>query len=248
MPCENYREALIQAAAAAEAEGFALSHELRSHLDACASCGAAFAQERQLFAAIDTGLRSAANAEVPVSLLPLIRARLEEVTAPRFQWRGALIFVAASAVAVLAVFIAVRPRRAMHGQEAAQSSLTASTPYVETSPKTPTGSGANGLSTTVASSRLQGIRQHKNSAEVNLSAANAAEVIVPPEERDAFARFISSQSVRNDAPAISLAAVGVPERKDEPMSLAPLRIAELEVKPLEALASEVPDDSEDRQQ
>jgi hypothetical protein len=100
------------------------------------------------------------------------------------------------------------------------------------------------------SSRLHGIRQHKTSAKANLSAANAFEVIVPTEERDAFARFINSQSARKDAPGIALAAVAVPEKRDEPMSLAPLQIAELEISPLEALASEaadVPDGSEDRQ-
>jgi|HubBroStandDraft_2_1064218.scaffolds.fasta_scaffold73112_2 hypothetical protein len=239
--CENYREALTEAAAS-DTE---LPRELRLHVDACASCGAALEQERKLFSVIDAGLRTAANPEVPVSLLPRIRVHLDEAAARRFRWGGALIFGAASAVVVLTVFIALRPRRAIHGQEAQASSIT-STPNVET-PKMLTRSAANGLSTIAASARLHGIQQRKNSADVNPSAANAVEVIVPAEERDAFARFISSQSVRNDAPAIALAAVAAAEKKDEPMSLAPLQIAELEVRPLEALASEVPDGSEDRQ-
>ena len=78
MPCENYREALTEAAAADAVP----SGELRSHLDACASCRVAFTEEQQLFAAIDTGVRASANAEVPASLLPRVRVQLNEQSVP----------------------------------------------------------------------------------------------------------------------------------------------------------------------
>jgi hypothetical protein len=97
--CEDYRSGLIDAVAA----DCIPSDELRSHLDACASCRAAFAQERQLFAAIDTGVRLTANAEAPVSLLPRVRVHLNERPAARFSWVSAGAAMAAVAAVVLAV-------------------------------------------------------------------------------------------------------------------------------------------------
>ena len=101
MPCENYREALIEAAA--EAEHSALPRELRAHLDVCPSCRATFTEELQLFTAIDTGLRGTANAEVPASLLPRVRAELNERPVARHTWIpiGAVMAAAFALVAVI---------------------------------------------------------------------------------------------------------------------------------------------------
>ena len=66
MPCQHYKDALIEVAAS----GSAPQGELRVHLDECASCRAAFAEEQSFFAAIDSGVRAAANIDVPPSLLP----------------------------------------------------------------------------------------------------------------------------------------------------------------------------------
>jgi hypothetical protein len=99
MPCEIYREALRETVAAAAAP----SSQLRLHLDVCASCRAAFDEESQLFAAIDSGLRVAANAEVPTSLLPRVKAKLNERAVPRFSWIPAFAVIAASAAIVIAL-------------------------------------------------------------------------------------------------------------------------------------------------
>jgi hypothetical protein len=103
MPCENYREALIEAAATDSAP----SRELRSHLDACASCREAFREERQLFAAVDSGLRVTANAEVPASLLPRVRAELNQRHVPQPSWVPAGAAMAA-VVALVAVIVFLR--------------------------------------------------------------------------------------------------------------------------------------------
>jgi anti-sigma-K factor RskA len=102
MPCENYREALIEAAAAHSEP----SRELRSHLDACASCRAIFTEEVQLFAAIDTGLRAIANVEVPASLLPGVRVQLNGRPVARRSWvpASAALAAAAALVVVLVCF------------------------------------------------------------------------------------------------------------------------------------------------
>lgn len=104
MPCESFKSALSEAAAGAPA-----SPALRSHLIVCADCRAALAAEESLFASIDTGLRSLANAEVPASLIPSVRARLNE-PAPRKRWLLPILVPAAAAL-ILAAYAAHNLRR-----------------------------------------------------------------------------------------------------------------------------------------
>jgi anti-sigma factor RsiW len=102
MPCKTYKNALIETAASgAEPQG-----DLRAHLAGCADCRAAFEQERSLFASIDAGLHVTANAEVPASLLPRLRARLGEESAPRRIWASNWLVLASAAVMVVAIFAA----------------------------------------------------------------------------------------------------------------------------------------------
>jgi hypothetical protein len=102
MPCKHYKDALIEAAASgAEPEG-----DLRAHLAGCADCRAAIEQEQSLFTFIDAGLHVAANAEVPASLVPRVRARLEEVSVPRRIWATEWLVLASAAVLVVAFFSA----------------------------------------------------------------------------------------------------------------------------------------------
>src|SRR5947207_13338388 len=83
MLCEHYKEALIEAAAS----DAPLPGDLRAHLGDCGACRAAFEEEQALFASIGGGLRVTANAEVPASLLPRVRARLGETEAgPHRPW------------------------------------------------------------------------------------------------------------------------------------------------------------------
>lgn len=236
MPCEDYREALIEAAA-----GAGPSRDLRSHLDACTSCRRAFAEEKQLFAAIDTGLRANANAEVPTSFLPRVRARLEDAPEAERRWTPFLIFAAASATIALTLFIASRPRQAIDNNEASQN---LSAPSRET-PETPVRREATGKPFIVASDGSHHTLQRRIATQGRPGASTRLEVLVPPDEREALARFIDSQQVR-DVVAIAL-VVPTSSKKDEPMSVEPLEIAELKVLPLEALVGEVPDGTEEKQ-
>ena len=78
MPCEEHREGLTHGA-----EGAELSADLRAHVDVCPECRKFFETERQLFCAIDSGVRLAANAEVPASFLSRVRAQLNGRSSPR---------------------------------------------------------------------------------------------------------------------------------------------------------------------
>jgi hypothetical protein len=102
MPCKPYKDALTEAAASgAHPQG-----ELRAHLAGCADCRAALEQEQSLFDSIDNGLHVAANAEVPASLLPRLRARLDEESVPRRSWVSNWLVLASAAALVVAFFTA----------------------------------------------------------------------------------------------------------------------------------------------
>ncbi|HKN76609.1 MAG TPA: hypothetical protein VJW94_15625 [Candidatus Acidoferrum sp.] len=237
MPCENYREALTEAAAT----GSAPSRELSLHLDACAACRVAYTEELQLFAAIDTGLRAAADAEVPPSFLPRVRASLENASASQSRLTPFLIFAAASIAIVLTVFVATRPRHEIKDTQAKQ---IFSAPPRE-NPEKSARSEASGTPAIAASSHARRAVPRINSAPANSASSAQLEVLVPPDEREAFAQFISSQQER--AGVVMAVMAPAPNAKDSLLSVKPLEIAELEVTPLESLASEVPDGDGEKQ-
>jgi hypothetical protein len=236
MLCENYREALIEAAAV----GARLSPELRSHLDACVSCRAALVEETQLFAAIDAGLRTAANAEVPPSFFPGVRASLLDDVASERGWKPFLIFAAAAVAIVLTVFITARSRHTIYDNQAKQIFSASPREKLEASAR----GEASGTRAIVAPSRSYRVQHQRNTASADSASSNAMDVLVPPEEREAFARFIGSQPGRGDVVIAGVAAA--PDNEDKRLSVEPLEISELEVKPLEALASEVPDGTDEQ--
>jgi hypothetical protein len=76
-------------------------------------------------------------------------------------------------------------------------------------------------------------------------ASSQPEVLVPPDEREAFARFVVVLGERRE---VALALVRPAEQtKDESASLEPLQINGLEIKPLEERQTEVSDGAEQKQ-
>jgi len=228
---------LIEAAAA----GGASSGELRSHLDACHVCHAAFTEERQLFAAIDTGLRANANAEVPTSFLPQVRARLEDAPEADRRWTPFLIFATGSAAIALTLFIASRPRQATNDNQAKQ---TLGVPFSET-PAKPVSEEVVGSRNTAVAIGARRAPQRRDSNSVSSASSAGLEVIVPADERESFARFVSARQERSDvAIAVVAPATG---HEDASISVEPLMITKLEVTPLELLESGAPDSAQEEQ-
>jgi len=120
---------LIEAAAS----GSQPQGDLRAHLADCADCRAAFERERSLFASIDAGLHVIANSEVPASLLPRVRAQLNDLSVSPRSWVPAWAVLVTTAALVLAV-VSFRGRRhdasAQDPQKSAlaQAALPAETP------------------------------------------------------------------------------------------------------------------------
>jgi len=221
MLCEHYKNALIEAAAS----GAAPSGELREHLAECASCRAVFGQEQSLFAAIDTGLHAATDAKIPPSLLPGIRARLDEVAMPRFRWVQPLVFASTGVALGLVVFVMARPHLGAREEMAKKGPAAASMAI-----------GANREGTSPKSTRIAAVPDNhthalRNSTNSHSAASSNPEVLVPPDEREAFGRLVGVLNQRSGVVASLLAKV--PEEPDGLAVVDPLQIPDIEIKPLE---------------
>ena len=228
MPCENYREALTEAAAADSAP----SSELRSHLDGCASCRAAFAEERQLFAVVDAGLRAKANAEMPASLLPRVRANLNELSVPRRSWIPAFAAIAAAAAIVIGI-VFVRgvgrrvPEQGPQTAAAARSVVPSETisapvavPHVETSAPS---------------------SKHRSAQEVRTTTAvhvTDVAVVVPAGQKQAIDALLAS--VQHGEVMADVLRAEKPELPLPELEVSPLAISPLEMKPLVDMSGESP--------
>ena len=106
MNCRSAQEKIVDAIASRES---GLCEDLDQHVRECAGCRAFLASQASLASAIDSHLRLIAKEPVPPSLLPRVRARLEQETAPRqsiLRWQ----FAAVATVVVLLVAAAIRMR------------------------------------------------------------------------------------------------------------------------------------------
>ncbi len=225
MPCEHYKNALIDAAAAgAEPLG-----ELRAHLVECASCSASFAEEQALFAGIDSSLHSAVNTEVPPSLLPRVRLGLDEIASAQPHWNlGWTVVVSAAFVSALLFFaFAIRQNRfTVHPIEAVTNQP--GTPKIAGLAKGPLVSTPSGKSGSL-SPRPRAVARSSRSPELPLSARSAPEVLVSHDQELLLASYARQWSSRKRAPLIAgdtnPSAVALLE-----VSL--IQIPELDVKPL----------------
>lgn len=231
MPCKHYKDALNVAAAS----GAEPQDELRAHLAGCADCRAAFERERSLFASIDAGLHVAANAEVPTSLLPRVHARLDIEAAPQRRWLQPLVFAVASVAFAFAIFLFARPHRSEPDNQAKQ------TPQIPVNelPTTNAHDQNSVPGTQIVSSNANHPQPRGHSTLLPPAASSQPEVLVPPDEREALARFVVVLQERREV-AVALAAPATPA-KAESASVEPLQIDGLEIKPLEERQTEASD-------
>jgi hypothetical protein len=225
MNCRRAQEKIADAIASRES---GLCEDPDQHVGECAGCRAFMASQASLAAAIDSHLRLIAKEPVPPSLLPRVRARLEQETAPRqpiLRWQ----FAAVATAVVLLVAAAIRMRDSDKPGSPAETTAkvapgsphvnhppTASPPINPPATKTP---------------RVAAIRKASVSAH-----SSAPEVLILPEEQQAFRRFVSEISKDQDAAKALVSAA--PGNGDAPVEIALLTIENVEVKPLEGTDSE----------
>ncbi len=223
--CEDYRTALTDAVAAAVQPSF----EIRSHLDACASCRVAFAEETQLFAAINKAVRAAANAEVPVSLFPRVRARLNEQSVPRHSWIPASVAFAAASALIVA-FIFVRGHRREGAEPNLQMNIAARNPAPKTIP--------DALAAAVVPSRTQAAKREPGNRRL-VTRGNQVErvsVLIPAGQKRAVDALLAG--LRNRASKADMLVAEHPEQPSQDLQLWPLTISPIEIKSLAIMGEE----------
>ena len=221
--CEDYRAALSESAASgATASG--LPNELHRHIDACTSCRAAFSEELQLFAAIDSGLRAAANVETPLSLLPRVRAQINEQHVPRHSWVPASAALAAAAALVFAMVL-VRSKKGEAVKSIAEISSVATGVAPAEVPAAPPIRAMEKTSPPIRSHSLMPKPTRPNPAVEQVS------VLLPAGHKEAVDALLAGLR-RGPVAADDLPA----EKTAQPLqdlSVSPLSVAPLEMKPLE---------------
>jgi hypothetical protein len=227
MPCKHYQTALTEAAATG-----VLPPEVRGHLANCADCHAAFTAEQNLFASIDMGIHAAANAELPPAFLSRVQARIKEEKQPhgKYSWIPTWAFAAVSAAVLLAFVFPLlksKPRRpaptpAIVVQKtltspAAQQTIQNSIPEVATRHAAPSRSALT-------------VTKHAIAPQENSRRFTAElEVLVPPDEQLAFARFVAMIE-RNKG----LDAAAFPKAQNEDhIQVSEIEIAAVHVEPLD---------------
>jgi hypothetical protein len=216
---------LIEAAAS----GSQPQGELRVHLDACAACRAAFEQEQSLFASIDAGLYATANAEVPASLLPRVRARLDEESAPRRIWVTNWLVLASATVMVVAFFAARAVLRTNDVPKPVETALKTSVPpQVTSSPQNQNPVVAPPVGKKSDPPRQFAIARNAAAQETLVIGKTMPEVLVPRDQDILLAEYAEQWRLHKRGPL--LLAQNSDATILSPLQVAPIQIAELDVK------------------
>jgi len=219
MPCKHYKNALVEAAAS----GFHPQGDLRAHLDTCASCRAAFEQEQSLFASIDIGLQVSANAEVPASLLPRVRARLEEASAPRPIWVPNWLVLASAAVMVVA-FIAAR---SVWSTRVVEKPVETAVKTIVQPPQNLDPSVGDPAENNSPSHRELPIAKNPSPHETIVRGKTTPEVVVPRDQELLLAEYAEQWRLHKHAPLVAQDSDGTVLA---PLQMDQIQIAELDVK------------------
>ena len=224
MPCEHHQNALIEAAAS----GAAPQGELRAHFGACASCRIAFAQEQSLLSSIDEGLRAAANAEVPTSLLPRVRACLADEPVPIRSWRApSLVFVAAAAM-VVALLIARTAWHTNSEQPPSNSASNSTTPStMREQEQAQTSNPASPVSGNSIAHPQVTVTRVPTRPAFSAARESVPEVLVPPDQEVLLVSYAEQWRERKRLP---LVATNFDATNLSPLEIAPIQISQLDVK------------------
>jgi anti-sigma factor RsiW len=218
MPCEPYKNALVEAAVS----GAELRGELRAHLAACAACRTVFAEEQSLVSSIDTSLRAAVNVEIPASLLPRVRTRIAEEPILARGWTPSWLAMACAA-AIIVAFIAVPTIRrnsvdrtplptATNATSSAPNALPPQNQYTNAAPPA--------LANSVTPIRTAGTRNPAIRSAV-------PEVLVPRDQEALLVSYAEQRTQRKRAP---LVAANFDPTNLSLLQIVPIQIDQLNVK------------------
>jgi ferredoxin len=218
MNCKKCQTKLLESLAASET----VAREVAMHQQSCTACATCYREQQEMFQRVNAGLRSLVNQPVPPSLLPRVRARLDETSARQSAWWPAWSFVAATVVLALGIGCALHRLHniansahvASVSQHNAASQIAGDNMKTQPQPKVHV---------------LSASKQERATADTPPTAG--PQVIVSAEERLAFAKFIAH--VPEDGSAALARVQPVQPQNVDPTEIALLRIVPLEVGPTE---------------
>ena len=223
MPCEHYKDALIEAAAG----GATPSRELRAHLAACVSCSDDFGEEQSLFAAVYSGLHDAVNTEVPTSLAPRVRASLEEAAVVDRRWLIPWPVLSAAVIAA-GILFAVNVFRHTNSRNNVEDPITgvSSIPSRTQAPSNVVSSAQSRPADKASPSQLSGTKSVVL-RETLASRSSTPEVLVPKDQELLIASYARQWSTQKRAPVVH---EDVNQATVAPLEVTPIQIAQLDVK------------------
>jgi hypothetical protein len=226
MSCERYKTVIVEAAAAGE-----IGPSLRVHLEGCAECRAAFAEEQSLFSAIDAALSERLNASPSPEFLSGIRSAIDLENSVRtssiwFRW---LPIAGVAAAACLALVFAVRHHSLIPEQHQPLTSALARGPAEAALHAQQAQPKPEAAIRAMASPVKQPVKSKSQPHAGGI--VRAPEILVPSDERVALALFVTGLSRRREV-ALALARPAPFEPQPEAPPGGPLEIAKLEVPPL----------------
>jgi len=227
MNCKQCQEKILESLAAGSAQ---LLREESDHQQTCPVCRKFRDAQDSLYRSMDAGLYSVANQAVPPALLPGIRARLSQEQVAGRGWIPHWSFAVVTAVALLAVsvgYVRHRPENHLKTPEVGMvvSQSTGNSAPAAIAPRIPVVVSSN--------------PKYKHASFVALpwaASETIPEVIVLPEERQAFARFVADLPEEQEV-ALALTQPA-PAPEEVPVQIAFLRIESLELRPLEGTPRE----------
>jgi hypothetical protein len=192
------------------------------HKRNCVSCAAYYESQASFFRGLEEGIKALANEEVPRSLVPGVRARLNDELPLRSSWMSAWGLTAAAAAILVLGFGLLLDRPPYQGvprenERVASQQVEKSSPVVQPTKEIP-------------SANHRGRQGRRTPAAVAKAPEAVPELIVLPEERAAFARFVANGQEQGVVLAVTRVA---PSNEDVPLQIAVLEIHELEVQSLD---------------
>jgi hypothetical protein len=231
MLCDKYKEALSEAAASSAA----LPSGVGEHMSSCAHCREMFAAQQSVFALVDTGLHSRANAIVPGSFDHRARAALQaEARQERKRYPAMLAWCSLAAAMLMAILLTLNVK---HGGREAGANYVAETKLL-TSPHPPVHRGSApsvGPSEARKAYSRGGALRTARPAKPLVRRHDEPEVLVPQGQEELLAKYMEGIASRKARVTFSADLQHEPNMK--PVEVPSIEISELVVKPLSDLSS-----------
>jgi hypothetical protein len=232
MSCKHYRAKLTEAAATGQVDA-----ALQSHLERCAPCGEIFANEQDLFSAIDASVTLQANRTPSAAFLPRVRAAIElegSGGSPRAAkyWFSWLPITAVAAAMCLVLVFAARFRSRPLVQPQPIANVTAKGSVFPGLAEREAATSEPSVGEPSPGKASAGMPSGRREPGVQGSVVGASpEILVPNDEREALARFVAGLSQRREV-ALALARPSPFVATPDVAGSEPLEIVKLEVPPL----------------